>query len=37
MNTGLLFPGHGSQQPQMLHDLVRHPAVDDTLSEPNDE
>ena len=33
MNTGLLFPGHGSQQPQMLHDLVRHPAVDETLSE----
>jgi malonate decarboxylase epsilon subunit len=33
MNTALLFPGQGSQQPQMLHDLVRHPSVDDTLSE----
>src|SRR5277367_4756809 len=33
MKTGLLFPGQGSQQPQMLHDLVRHPAVDETLSE----
>ena len=33
MNTGLLFPGQGSQQPQMLHDLVRHSAVDETLSE----
>jgi malonyl CoA-acyl carrier protein transacylase len=31
--TGLLFPGHGSQRPQMLHDLVHHPAVDETLSE----
>jgi malonate decarboxylase epsilon subunit len=33
MNTALLFPGQGSQQPQMLHNLVRHPSVDDTLSE----
>jgi malonate decarboxylase epsilon subunit len=33
MNTGLLFPGQGSQRPQMLHDLVRHPAVDETLAE----
>jgi malonate decarboxylase epsilon subunit len=33
MKTGLLFPGQGSQKPQMLHDLVRHPAVDETLSE----
>jgi malonate decarboxylase epsilon subunit len=33
MKTGLLFPGQGSQQPQMLHDLVRHPAVHETLSE----
>jgi malonate decarboxylase epsilon subunit len=33
MKTGLLFPGQGSQQPQMLHDLVRHSAVDETLSE----
>jgi malonate decarboxylase epsilon subunit len=33
MKIGLLFPGQGSQQPQMLHDLVRHPAVDETLSE----
>ena len=33
MNTGLLFPGQGSQRPQMLHELVQHPAVDETLAE----
>jgi malonate decarboxylase epsilon subunit len=33
MKTGLLFPGQGSQKPQMLHDLVRDPAVEKTLSE----
>jgi malonate decarboxylase epsilon subunit len=33
MKTGLLCPGQGSQQPQMLHELVRSPAVDETLSE----
>lgn len=33
MNTALLFPGQGSQRPQMLHDLVNDPSVDDTLSE----
>jgi malonate decarboxylase epsilon subunit len=33
MKTGLLFPGQGSQQAQMLHDLVDHPAVAETLSE----
>jgi malonate decarboxylase epsilon subunit len=33
MKTGLLFPGQGSQQPHMLHELVPHPAVDETLSE----
>jgi malonate decarboxylase epsilon subunit len=33
MNTGLLFPGQGSQRSQMLHDLVLHPAVDETLAE----
>jgi malonate decarboxylase epsilon subunit len=33
MNAGLLFPGQGSQTPQMLHDLVQHPAVDETLAE----
>ena len=33
MKTGLLFPGQGSQQSQMLHDLVGHPAVEETLSE----
>jgi hypothetical protein len=32
MNTALLFPGQGSQRPQMLHDLVNHPSVE-TLSE----
>jgi malonate decarboxylase epsilon subunit len=36
MMTGLLFPGHGSQQPQMLDELVHHPAVDETLSEISD-
>jgi malonate decarboxylase epsilon subunit len=33
MKTGLLFPGQGSQQPQMLHELPHQPAVDETLSE----
>ncbi len=33
MKTAILFPGQGSQKPQMLHELVRHPAVDETLSE----
>jgi malonate decarboxylase epsilon subunit len=33
MKAGLLFPGQGSQQPKMLHDLARHPAVYETLSE----
>jgi malonate decarboxylase epsilon subunit len=33
MNTALLFPGQGSQRPQMLHDLVTHSSVDETLSE----
>jgi malonate decarboxylase epsilon subunit len=33
MNTGLLFPGQGSQRPQMFHDLVQHPVVDETLAE----
>src|SRR5271163_1651688 len=33
MKTGLLFPGQGSQQPQILHDLVPHPVVNETLSE----
>jgi hypothetical protein len=33
MKTALLFPGQGSQQPHMLHGLVCHPAVDETLSE----
>jgi malonate decarboxylase epsilon subunit len=33
MKTAMLFPGQGSQKPQMLHDLVRHRAVDETLSE----
>src|SRR5271170_4357896 len=33
MKTAILFPGQGSQKPQMLHELVRHPAVDEVLSE----
>jgi malonate decarboxylase epsilon subunit len=36
MKTAILFPGQGSQRPQMLHELVRHPAVDETLSEVNE-
>jgi malonate decarboxylase epsilon subunit len=33
MKTAILFPGQGSQKPRMLHELVQHPAVDETLSE----
>src|ERR1700678_1146428 len=33
MKTALLFPGQGSQKLQMLNELVRHPAVDEVLSE----
>ena len=33
MKTVILFPGQGSQKPQMLHELVRHAIVDETLSE----
>jgi malonate decarboxylase epsilon subunit len=33
MNTAILFPGQGSQKPRMLHKLVRHPTVEQTLSE----
>jgi malonate decarboxylase epsilon subunit len=33
MTTGFLFPGQGSQRPGMLHDLVDHPAVDESLRE----
>ena len=36
MNTGLLFPGQGSQKPGMLHDLVRHRAVEESLQEMSD-
>jgi len=36
MNSALLFPGQGSQQPQMLHHLGHHPAVHETLSEAGD-
>jgi malonate decarboxylase epsilon subunit len=36
MKTGLLFPGQGSQKPQMLHELVGNPAVDETLTEVSD-
>src|SRR3984885_12206145 len=36
MKAGMLFPGQGSQQPRMLHELVRNPAVDETLSEVSD-
>ncbi|WP_263356385.1 malonate decarboxylase subunit epsilon [Acidicapsa ligni] len=33
MKTAILFPGQGSQKPQMLHELVQHPAIAETLSE----
>jgi malonate decarboxylase epsilon subunit len=33
MNTGLLFPGQGSQKAGMLDDLVQHPAADESLRE----
>src|ERR1700721_1472359 len=33
MKTVIFFPGQGSQKPQMLHELVRHAIVDETLSE----
>jgi len=36
MKTAILFPGQGSQKPKMLHELVRSPAVDETLSEVSD-
>lgn len=36
MKAGMLFPDQGSQQPRMLHELVRNPAVDETLSEVSD-
>jgi len=31
-----LFPGQGSQQPNMLHDLPPHPAVEKTLEEASE-
>jgi malonate decarboxylase epsilon subunit len=31
MNTGLLFPGQGSQNAGMLDDLVQHPTADESL------
>jgi malonate decarboxylase epsilon subunit len=33
VNTALLFPGQGAQKPGMLHALVNHPAVCETLDE----
>jgi malonate decarboxylase epsilon subunit len=36
MNTALLFPGQGSQKPGMLHDLVWHRAVEESLREMSD-
>ena len=33
MNTALLFPGQGAQEPGMLHELVDDPAVELTLDE----
>lgn len=36
MSTAFLFPGQGSQQPGMLHNLPRHPAVAETLDEASE-
>jgi malonate decarboxylase epsilon subunit len=33
MDTALLFPGQGAQRPGMLHNLVNHPATEETLQE----
>jgi malonate decarboxylase epsilon subunit len=33
MKVAFLFPGQGSQQPNMLHALPKHPIVDSTLKE----
>lgn len=33
MNAGFLFPGQGAQREGMLHDLVDHPAVRETIQE----
>ncbi|MBB6284133.1 malonate decarboxylase subunit epsilon [Geobacillus subterraneus] len=36
MAIAFLFPGQGSQQPNMLHDLPPHPAVEKTLEEASE-
>ncbi|KZL90257.1 malonate decarboxylase subunit epsilon [Clostridium magnum] len=33
MSTAFLFPGQGSQQPNMLHELPKHPMVTKTIEE----
>jgi malonate decarboxylase epsilon subunit len=36
MSIAFLFPGQGSQQPNMLHHLPEHPAVQETLHEASE-
>lgn len=36
MSVAFLYPGQGSQRPQMLHDLPEHPVVAATLEEASD-
>jgi malonate decarboxylase epsilon subunit len=36
MSVAFVFPGQGVQYPGMLHDLLDHPAVDQTLDEVSD-
>jgi malonate decarboxylase epsilon subunit len=33
MNTAFLFPGQGSQEPEMLHHLISHHAAEEVLQE----
>lgn len=36
MRVAFLFPGQGSQQPYMLHNLPQHQLIDETLEEASD-
>jgi len=33
MKVAFLFPGQGSQEPEMLHHLISHPATEEVLQE----